>query len=162
MRTAVLAIGCIIGAIVVGVLAVDLWLLREDEVATLWTSAPGGPRYETQVWVLDEASLDGEGLDVVWLRAHSPDAEWLARLRENPQVELQRGGRSVPYRASVPAEAARLRPTLNAAMARKYGLADALVGWLLPADRAVPVRLDPDPSRQERDAGGGAHGAPEP
>jgi hypothetical protein len=142
VRTAVLTIGCVIGAVVLSVLAVP-----EGEVATLSTYTPDGRDHETQVWVVDGEALPGATPDAIFLRAHSRRAGWLARLQAAPQVELARDGDAQPYRAEV-ADPGTLREPLNQAMAAKYGLADRLLAFVVDPAISVPVRLLPDPTRE--------------
>jgi hypothetical protein len=141
VRTAVLTIGCVIGMLVVSVLAVP-----EGEVATLSTYAHGRD-HATQVWVVDGEALPGASPDEIYLRANSPHAGWLARLEASPEVDLERGGEVRPYRAEVDG-AASLREPLNRAIATKYGVADRLLGLVVDPASCVPVRLVPDPGRE--------------
>lgn len=137
-----LVIGCAIGALVLAVL-----LVPEGEVATLSTYTADGRPHETQVWVVEGDAVPGEPDGAVFLRAHSRFAEWLHRLEASPQVELARRGEARAYRAEVP-DPAPLREPVNRAMAAKYGVADRLLGFVLDADISVPVRLVPDPTRE--------------
>ena len=142
MRSAVLTIGCVIGLLVTSVLIVP-----EGEVARLSTFARDGSARETEVWVVDGDHVPGGENGSLFLRAHSARATWLARLRQMPEVELERGDEVRPYRAELPDPGA-LRERLNRAMAVKYGVADRLLAMLLDPSRSVPVLLVPDPARQ--------------
>jgi hypothetical protein len=142
VRTAVLAIGCLVGALVLGVT-----LVPEGEVVTLSTFAPDGVEHETQLWVVEGDGLEGAGTGALYLRAHSGRAGWLERLRVKPQVDLLRGGAQRAYVAAVAADDA-IRDDVNRAMARKYGFSDRLLGWLLDPGDSIPVRLVPDPARE--------------
>lgn len=156
MRTAVLTIGCLIGVLVLSVLAVP-----EGEVATLSTFAADGRDHATQVWLVDGEALPGASPEAIYLRAHSRDAGWLARLEAAPQVDLERDGAAQPYRAEV-ADAAALREPLNRAMAAKYGVADRLLAYVLDPAVSVPVRLVPDPGRESAArAAPGEHARPQ-
>jgi hypothetical protein len=150
VRAAALMIGCLIGGLVFGVL-----LVPEGEVATLSTVAADGAEFETQVWVVEGDGLPGGGEGVVFLRAGSPDASWLARLRARPDVALERGETRLAYRA-LPEEDAALRERVNRAMAAKYGVSDRLINVVFDRGRSVPIRLVPDPGRQHelREAAG--------
>ena len=143
MRAAVLTIGCLIGALVLGVM-----LVPEGEVATLATVASDGAEYETQVWVVEGNGLPDVAAGVVYLRAGSPDASWLTRLRARPEVALERGEERRAYLA-VPEDDAALRERVNQAMAAKYGVSDRLIAYVFDRGSSVPIRLVPDPSRQE-------------
>jgi hypothetical protein len=155
VRAAVLSIGIVIGALVVGVM-----LVPEGEVATLATLSADGAEHETEVWVVEGSVLPGGGPGALYLRAHSLRAGWLQRLRGKPQVMLQRDGTAVPYLAEV-AEGAEVRDGVNRAMAAKYGVADRLLARVVDPARSIPVRLVPDPTRESaaREPAG-AHAAP--
>jgi hypothetical protein len=155
VRAAVLMIGCLIGGLVVGVL-----LVPEGEVATLSTLAADGVEHETQVWVVEGDGLPDDAAGVVFLRAGSPDASWLARLRARPEVALERGEERRAYLA-VPESDAALRERVNRAMAAKYGVADRLIAFVFDQRRSTPIRLVPDPSRAaEVKQPAGAHAPP--
>ena len=153
MRRAMLVIGVVTGLLVIGAL-----LLDEGEVVTLMTEVDG-TQYPTQVWIVE---VD----DRKFVRANRPDARWLARVRVNPDVDLLRSGSphdvSEPYRALVVADA-RLKARVNAAMARKYRLADRAWGRLANRERAEVIELQrgvdraattgPDFSSHEKGAG---------
>jgi hypothetical protein len=155
VRAAVLMIGCLIGGLVVGVL-----LVPEGEVATLATFSADGVEYETQVWVVEGDGLPGGTPGVVYLRAGSPEASWLARLRERPQVALERGEERRAYLA-LPEDDPALREGVNRAMAEKYGVSDRLIAYVFDRGEAVPIRLVPDPTRPAPGAeASGAHAPP--
>ncbi len=137
VRAAIFAVGILVAAVVVGALLVD-----EGEVATLSTRDAEGRHFDTQVWLVE---LD----DALFLRSNSPDSEWLARVRERPEVELTRGDETAAWR-SAPQSDPDLRRRVNEAMARKYGTSDRLLCWVLDKQAMVPVLLEPAP-------GGGAH-----
>jgi hypothetical protein len=141
VRIAVLVIGCLIGLIVLGVM-----LVPEGEVATLSTFASDGAKHETQVWVVEGNGLPAGENGEVFPRTGSR-ARWLARLRAKPEVELERGDETRAYLAVVE-ESAEVRDRVNEAMAKKYGLPNRLLGSFADPEKAVPVRLVPDPARQ--------------
>lgn len=129
------AIGAVVAILVLGSLAVD-----EGEVATLTTLDGGGVSHDTQVWVVE---IDGK----LYLRSASPDNEWLRRLRERPEVVLQRGDESQPEQRfafhAVPLDGSDVRAAVDRAMAEKYGAADRFYSRLFPRERSVPVLLEP-------------------
>ena len=85
----------------------------------------------TTLWVVDLH-------DEPWLRAGNPDATWLQRLVETPQVVLVRDGETKSYRAEIdPSELDRV----NDMMREKYGWADEVVSLLHDPDSVVAVRL---------------------
>jgi len=130
MRGLVLAVGIVVGAIVLGSLLVD-----EGEVVTLVTRDAEGLDHDTQLWV---AQWQGG----TWIRASSPENHWLERLRAHPDVTLRRGEQVLRYHA-VPVPEPAVRAGVDAAMAEKYGLADRLWAKLGDRSRAVPIRLEP-------------------
>lgn len=156
MRAAVLLIGCLIGGLVLGIL-----LVPEGEVATLSTVAPDGAEHETEVWVVEGDGLPGDDAGVVFLRAGSPRASWLARLRARPEVGLERGEERRAY-VAVPEDDSRIREGVNRAMAAKYGVADKLIALVFDQRESTPVRLVPDPGgAAEVRPPAGAHAVPD-
>ena len=116
----------------------------ESEVARVETRDGRGVALQTSVWILDEA---GD----VWIRASFPDAAWLARLRENPEVTLIRDGRRSQHHARIVRGVTR---RIDAGMRAKYGRADEAFELLRDPRRAVVIRLDEFSGRH---AWGGAH-----
>ena len=150
MRIAVLAIGCAIGLVVLGVA-----LLPEGEVATLSTFGADGTSHETQVWVVDSNGSFGGSHGELFLRT-GPRTRWLARLRARPQVDLERGGETHAYTAVVE-ESPDVRERVNRAMAEKYGFPNRLLGRIYDPASSVPVRLVPDPTRKPARADAAPH-----
>jgi hypothetical protein len=109
---------------------------RSGEVAVLTTTDARGARQQTPLWIVEYGGFS-------WLRAGSVKAAWLARIRAHPQIEIERGGATSAYRGTLAPEST---DEINARMADKYGLADRLVGLLLPGSRgnSMAVRLDPE------------------
>ena len=106
---------------------------ESGEVVVVRTFDAKGAAHETRLWIVDEG-------DAVWLRAGDPGSSWLLRLKANPEIEVERGGTTLAYRATpVPEALARV----NAAMDDKYGFANRYIGMFFPRGRATPVRLDP-------------------
>jgi hypothetical protein len=115
------------------------WVALEgNDVATLRTIDGENRPRETHVWVADA----GDGS--LWIEAATPDRPWLADIRHNPKVELDRVGASGRWRA-VPVEGPEARETVRALLSAKYGWADWWVGLLQDTSQAVAVRLDPRP-----------------
>ncbi len=103
------------------------------EVVELETHDVRGGDYAVSLWTID---LQGD----VWLRAGSPDATWLARIREAPDVHVSRAGVRQAYRAEiVPDYGSRV----NVGMREKYGWADQVVATLFDEDEVVAIRLLP-------------------
>jgi hypothetical protein len=139
LRAVVLAVGILIGAVVLGGI-----LIPKGEVAMLSTFAENGVEQETAVWVVEGDGLGGAS--ELFLRT-GPETGWLARLRTNPAVELERAGETRAYLAKVEEDAA-TRARINEAMAAKYGFANRIVGVVIDHEIAVPIRLVPDPNRK--------------
>ncbi len=131
----------IVGAILAVVLLLALGLggltyaaSESGEVVVLSTAgADDGQITQTRIWVVD---VDGRQ----WLRSGSPSSVWLERLRLNPVVTMERGGKSAQYTAA-PTPA--MQEEVNEAMAAKYGWSDAVVALLFGRGDAVPVELMP-------------------
>ena len=84
----------VVVVVVVGLAVVALGLSfiaseKGGEIVTLRTTDAAGAAHETRIWVVD---ADGRA----WLRAGDPRSSWLARIREHPQVEVERGGQRAP------------------------------------------------------------------
>lgn len=122
LAVVVLLVGVIFGASELG-----------GEVVVLRTRDGSAAVHETSLWVIEE----GESL---WLRAGDPSSGWLARLRANPEVELERAGEAKPYRANVVPERSEW---LNGQLAERYGWADWVIDTTLGGRDATAVRLDP-------------------
>ncbi len=104
------------------------------EVAVLRTFDVQGQDLFTTLWVIDDARL-------AWIQAARPDRKWLSHLRQNPNVELRRDGRSRRYRAMV-FDDAEARAHVAPRFREKYGLADRWREWTNGRD-TIPVRLEP-------------------
>ncbi len=104
------------------------------EVVTLRTTDAEGGSHETRLWIVEiESDL--------YLRAGDPGSGWLERLRQQPEVELERAGATRRYQA-VPAPAMSAR--VDARMAEEYPVADRLIGVIRSEGQSVAVRLDPE------------------
>jgi hypothetical protein len=101
------------------------------EVIVLRTEDAEGARLETRLWIVD----DGEQ---AWI--HGGDSRWMQNLRENPVVEVERGGKTQQFRAvPVPGPHQRVHELLR----EKYGIADGWVRFIGGDEGSVPVRLEP-------------------
>jgi hypothetical protein len=132
MRALLLTVGMAVAAIVIASSTVD-----EGEVVTLISQNGSGAYYDTQLWIVD---VDGR----LYLRAGSPGAQWLARLREHPDVVLKRADQTLAFTA-LPKDDPQIRATVNERMAAKYGYADRLWGYVGRRGESVPVLLEPRP-----------------
>jgi hypothetical protein len=113
-----------------------IWASRSGEVVILTTTDASGATEKTPLWIVDHGGFS-------WLRAGSDRAAWLARIRSYPRIEIERAGKTTAYRGTLVPEAT---GDINAQMIEKYGLADRVVGLLLPGSRrkSLAVRLDSD------------------
>ena len=112
----------------IGILVASEW---GGEVVELETYDARGTMFKTSVWIVD-------AYDDSWLRAGDPEAAWVQRLRETPNVVVTRDGERRGYLAViVPDFASRI----NAVMREKYGWADQLIATLHDPDEVVAVRL---------------------
>jgi hypothetical protein len=116
--------------VVVGVLWVE-----EGEVVTLTTFDRQGRSSVTGLWIVE---IDG----ATYLRAGSPDAAWLQRLRAFPEVELTRAGVTRKVHAT-PVEDAALKNAVSWAMREKYGFIDAVLIRIIDHSDAVPILVEP-------------------
>ena len=132
MRRLMIGVASVVGFFVLMSLVID-----EGEVVHLRTVDSKGVEQEADLWVVD---LDG----VPYLRANSGRVRWLAELRRQPEVRLQRlaGGEWQPYRAVV-LDNPRTRARIDSAMEQKYGYVEFLWDLAVDPTGTVPIRLDP-------------------
>lgn len=104
-----------------------------QEVVVLRASGVGHDDHFASLWVIDDG-------DFTWIRAENPRRLWLRNVRDNPEVELRRGGRSFQYRATV-FDTPSARAYVDARFRAKYGLADR-VRELLGERDTLPIRLE--------------------
>ena len=123
---------------VVVLIVTSVWL-DEGEVVTLITVDAKGNQYEIGLWIVD---LEG----VSYLRAESPDASWLNRIRQFPDVKLVRSGRRMDHRA-IPIDDEKVRETVSWAMTEKYGAFDQALVWFRDYSRSVPIQLQSPSAR---------------
>jgi hypothetical protein len=129
------------GLVVLAVLLVGAIFAASElggEVVVLHTRDAGGADLSTHLWVVDDAGS-------AWLRSGVPTSGWFVRLEANPEVELERGGERLRYRA-VPVPSPDARDRVHALMAEKYGWADRLIGVARDGSASIAVKLEPAPS----------------
>jgi hypothetical protein len=102
------------------------------EVVELETYDGRGTVYKTSLWIV-------RAYDDLWLRAGDPEAAWVQRLRETPNVVVIRDGKRQGYLGVVVPDFA---SRINAAMREKYGWADQVVSTLHDPDEVVAIRLE--------------------
>jgi len=129
MRLVIRLVGALV-ALVVLVMAGSLIASESGEVVILHTPEPVT---KTRIWIVDDAGQQ-------WLRAGDPKSSWLAAIRKNPAVTVERAGKTASYTA-IPDELSRER--INALFAAKYGWADSYIGALFGRGDATPIRLAP-------------------
>jgi hypothetical protein len=112
-------------ALAVGfVAAVALASELGGELVSLTTNDASGGQRSTSLWVVDS---DG----FAYLRSGNQDSGWYERVVADPNVEVERDGRSRRYTAQPAADRTH---EIDALMAEKYGWADTLIS---------PIRRDP-------------------
>ena len=122
------AVGLIVLVVIVQVVASET-----GEVVVLTTTDAAGAPQETRLWIVDH-----EGS--AWLRAGSNTAGWFGRLSAHPDIEVERGGHALRYRATAVPEST---SEINRLMAEKYGWADAYIGLMFSREHSLAIRLDP-------------------
>lgn len=135
MRRTLIGLGLAVLAVVVLMTGISA-MSPSSEVVVLTSSDASGQGYDTPLWVV-------ENDDGLWLRAGNPDSEWLGRVRENPQIELERGDQTLRYRAVLVDEDAS-RERVNELMAEKYGASNSMVSLWGDHGVSIPIRLGPD------------------
>lgn len=115
---------------------VTYFALEGGDVGVLKThGADNNAWNETHVWYAE----DGGSL---WLEAATPTRPWLAEIRRNSEVELERDGATTLWNAA-PVEGDEARANVRSLLRAKYGWADQWVELLQDTSDAVAVRLDP-------------------
>lgn len=104
-----------------------------QETAVLHTIAVNHQDRFATLWLVDDGRR-------VWIRAENRQRRWIRDVRENPDVELRRAGRSYAYRA-VPFDTPEARRYVDALFREKYGFADWLRARLGSRD-PLPIRLE--------------------
>ena len=109
---------------------------ESGEVVVLTSRDAAGEMHETRLWVVDRGGS-------AWLRTGNPQSQWLARVRANPEIEVERDGRVQAYRG-VLVDSPVVRDQINELVHQKYGWAEDLLRTLVmnPED-VTPVRLEP-------------------
>ena len=132
MRSLLIGTAVLVGGAVLLVLAHLAFIEMGHEVITLRTQRPDGSWQQTRLWIVDDGASS-------WL--HSGGAAWKRRFDGDPIVELERGHRTLRYRAhAVPGP----HPNVDRLLREKYGLADRWVRFISPDNEdTVAVRLDP-------------------
>lgn len=107
------------------------------EVVVLTTVDAEGVDHHTSLWIVEDRGKQ-------YLRAGSIESAWYQRLRDNPEVRLQRGGQEGTYRAFPDPQQT---GPVNLLMARDYGYADKLIALFRDDALSMAVRLEPiDPT----------------
>jgi hypothetical protein len=107
---------------------------EQTEVAVLRTYDDAGAPYDTKMWIADVGGTP-------YVRIGRAGRSWGERLKAHPDVELLRGGATLPCSASVVTDE-RLQHAIDDAFAVKYGWVDWWYGVVLRRS-PVPVALVP-------------------
>ena len=136
MRGLMIGVASLVGVLVFMSLAID-----EGEVVHLRTAGLDGLEEEADLWIVD---LDG----VPHLRANSGNAGWLAELRAQPEVRLQRepDREWQSYRAVI-LDNPIARERVEREMQKKYGYVEFFWDWVVDPAESIPIRLDPISSK---------------
>ncbi len=131
MKKLGIALAAIVAIVVI--LAGGMVLLSESgEVVVLHTADAEGA-HTTRLWLVEYKGSP-------WLRAGDPDSRWLERIRGSPEVEVERGGKTLRYRA-LATDSQAVRERINTLMDEKYGRAERLISLMSDRSRSVPIRL---------------------
>ncbi len=127
MKNALIGIGVLFAALVAVSIITATPLV--GEVVKLHTRGADGGWETTPLWIVDLG-------DAAYLRASTPEgSDWVARLRANPEVRLERAGKLSDVRViEEPAQLQRVREE----MAAKYGWADDFIA-LIGGDRGTSM-----------------------
>ncbi len=121
-----------IGVALAAFAVVTLVALEAREVVVVRTFGSTGPR-ETRTWI---AEADGS----VWIEAGNAERPFYRDIVAGSDVEIDRGGTTTRYAASVepnPAGHVRVRQLLRA----KHGWADLWIGLLVDTSHSHAIRL---------------------
>ncbi len=137
------AVTAIVGAFVVLALAFDAFLgVTQMELepgraeGVLRTFDDEGTAYESRMIVIDDG-------DTTWLQSGHHFRGWYHRLRQNPDVELVRGGEVLRYRA-VPLDTPEAKAHMKEMLIARTGtFRYYLIRTVLLFAEIKPVRLDP-------------------
>jgi hypothetical protein len=104
------------------------------EVVTLHILGPGASHHYARVWVVDAKPY-------VWIRAETPERNWLEPLRASPDIYLWRGEQRYAYRAAIRDDLASV-DFVDELFRAKYGLMDRL-REPFRAKPIIPIQLEP-------------------
>jgi hypothetical protein len=135
-----------VGLVAVAFTAITLVALEGREVVRLRTTAPDGGVRTTRTRVADSGGA-------MWIESATPERPFLRDIAARPDVELVRGGRVLPMRATIVSADAGHR-MIRSLLRERYGWADRWIGMLTDTSRSVAIRLD------EREPGDATTGRP--
>ena len=136
MRKLLIAVAVLVAIPAVFYVAMRILWETSGEVAAVRTFDAAGEAHDTHLWIVD---VGGHA----YLRTGNANAKWLARMREHPAIEVTRHGVTASV-VAMPIDDAELRAEVNAAVAEKYGFAEALLRKLmLDPNATTPIRVDP-------------------
>ena len=145
METATVRYLIVAGAVLVAAVLVFAMGMDEGEVVTLISVGDKDIQYETGLWMVE---IDGQ----FYLRADSPEAYWLQRIRLRPLVELSRDGQRSSYRAT-PSSDPTIQQAVNRAMSEKYGRVNRMLTLVRDHTESVAILLEPSEAVAHDSAG---------
>lgn len=123
-------------ALVLAFAATTLLALEGSEVVVLRTALNRSEPRATRVWIAD---YDGSP----WIESASPEREFYRDILADPNVELQRNGERLKYRA-VPVDGREGHELIRSLLRQRYGWADAWIGLLADTSNSIAIRLEPE------------------
>jgi hypothetical protein len=126
----------VVAALVISLIVGAVRFLGRGEVVTITTVAPNGVARETPLWIVEVG-------DELYLRAGSPNAQWLVHIDHEPLIWLEMGGVRQRVRAEPLRDELTSQRAVNRAMVAKYGVADRVVGLFFDPAQSVPIVVRP-------------------
>lgn len=141
MKRLLRVLGALLAAVVV-LVGGALLLIESGEVVVLHSSDDRGQVFRTRLWVVDHQGAP-------WVSTGNPAKDWFVRVRQQPRVELVRGGET-SCRQGVVVDDPATRAELRRLFQEKYrvqrygaGLLNSLFYSSGAKPEPVVIRLDP-------------------
>ncbi len=135
MKRAIVLLGTIFGLALIFYASLFAFAELWTEIVVLRTFDDDGAPHETRVMVIDIA-------DRPWIRGR-PYRGWFRRVEANPDVEIYRGERWYPMRASISRQSSDAAE-FEKVVVERYGLAYRFFDVIARmSSNEIPVRLEP-------------------